>query len=81
MNLLPPDAAGADSVGNHGDTAVPAARLIETRPCEFDELNPGAMDLINHRDRQHPETWHFSAAEWAEFTAAVKAGRYDTAGG
>jgi hypothetical protein len=55
-----------------------AARLIDAVPCE--DGPPGAVDLIDRRHR-HAETWHFSAAEWAEFTAAVKAGKYDGAGG
>ena len=51
------------------------AGAIEAVPCE----PPGAVDLIDRRHR-HAETWHFTAAEWAEFTAAVKAGKYDAAG-
>jgi hypothetical protein len=66
------DAAGADA----GDGSAPAARLIDAVACE----PPGAVDLIDRRHRI-PETWHFTAAEWAEFVAAVKAGRYDGAGG
>jgi hypothetical protein len=62
------DAAGAVV----GDGAVPAARAIEAVPCS----PTGAVDL---RDSRHPKAdpLHFSAAEWAEFLAAVKAGRYD----
>ena len=68
------DAAGAGVVGNHGDAPVPVALLIVAESCEpF-----GAVDLIDRRHRI-PETWHFSAAEWAEFLAAVKAGKYDSA--
>jgi hypothetical protein len=65
------DAAGADV----GDGSASAAQRIVVKACE----PSGAVDLIDRRHRV-PETWHFSAAEWAEFLAAVKAGRYDSAG-
>jgi hypothetical protein len=67
------DAAGADGVGNHGDTAAPAALPIVAERCK----PPGAVDLVLTR---HGDRMHLSAAEWAEFTAAVKAGKYDAAG-
>jgi hypothetical protein len=70
MNLLPPDAAGAVEAG---DGAAPAALPIVAERCE----PPGAVDLVLTR---HGDRMHLSAAEWAEFTAAVKAGKYDEAG-
>jgi len=45
---------------------------IEAVPCShFD-----AVDLVDSR-YLHDERLHFSAAEWREFLAAVKAGRFD----
>jgi hypothetical protein len=44
----------------------------------------GAVDLLDDRyphddDRYpHDEVLHFSAAEWAEFLAEVKAGKFDS---
>lgn len=64
------DAPGADV----GDGSVPGAPAIEAVPCQ----PPGSVDLIDRRHRV-PETWHFQPAEWAEWLAAVKAGRYDGA--
>jgi hypothetical protein len=48
---------------------------IEAVPCS----HPGAVDL---RDSRYPdeEVLHFSAAEWREFVAAVKAGKLDGVG-
>ncbi len=45
---------------------------VEAVPCS----HPGAVDL---RDSRYPgaEVLHFSAAEWTEFLAAVKAGKFD----
>jgi hypothetical protein len=47
---------------------------IEAVPCS----HPGAVDL---RDSRYPdeEVLHFSAAEWREFVAAVKAGKLNHA--
>lgn len=39
----------------------------------------GAMDLLDDR-YPHDEVLHFSAAEWAEFLAEVKAGKFDSMG-
>ena len=64
------DAAGVDA----GDGSAPAALAIEAVPCS----PAGAVDLIDRR-HQVPETWHFQPAEWVEFLAAVKGGRYDSA--
>jgi hypothetical protein len=70
------DATGADVVGNHGDASVPAASPIEAVPCEHGP--PGSVDLIRPRLQ---ETWHFQPAEWVEFVAAVRDGKFDGAAG
>ncbi len=36
----------------------------------------GAVDLLDDR-YPHDDVLHFSAAEWAEFLAEVKAGKFD----
>lgn len=67
------DAAGADVVGNHGDADAPAAHPgISVVPCPG---HPHAVDVVGASSRYDPI--HLSAAEWQEFVAAVKAGRYD----
>jgi hypothetical protein len=38
----------------------------------------GAVDLLDDR-YPRDEVLHFSAAEWAEFLAEVKAGKFDSA--
>lgn len=40
----------------------------------------GAVDLLDDR-YPHDEVLHFSVTEWAEFLAAVKAGKFDSARG
>ena len=62
------DAAGADA----GDGSAPAALPIVVEQCE----PPGAVDLVLTR---HGDRMHLSPAEWVEFLAAVKSGRYDSA--
>lgn len=37
----------------------------------------GAVDLLDDR-YPHDEVLHFSAAEWVEFLAEVKAGKFDS---
>lgn len=39
--------------------------------------HPGAVDLADTRAQPGADPIHLSAAEWAEFVAAVKAGKYD----
>jgi hypothetical protein len=46
---------------------------IEVVPC----LHPGAVDLRSSNHLPGDEVLHASAAEWAEFIAAVKDGRFD----
>jgi hypothetical protein len=48
---------------------------IEAVPCS----HPGAVDLRDSRYAGE-EVLHFSAAEWAEFVAAVKSGQFDHVG-
>lgn len=57
-------------------TGPPGVPVITACPCKD---CPGAVDLT---DARHPEDGplHLSAAEWAEFRAAVKDGHYDTTG-
>lgn len=42
--------------------------------------HPGSVDLVDTRALPGADPIHLSAAEWAEFIAAVKAGAYDTPG-
>lgn len=46
---------------------------IEVVPC----LRPGAVDLRASQHLPGDEVLHCSAAEWAEFLAAVKSGKFD----
>ena len=46
---------------------------IEVEPCP----RPGAVDLRSSNHLPDDEVLHCSAAEWAEFIAAVKAGKFD----
>lgn len=49
---------------------------IEAVPCS----HPGAVDL---RDSRYPdaEVLHFAVAEWVDFIAAVKVGKFDGVAG
>ena len=46
---------------------------IEVVPCP----HPGAVDLRSSNHRPGDEVLHASAAEWAEFIAAIKEGNFD----
>lgn len=46
---------------------------IEVVPC----IHPGSVDLRSSNYSPGDEVLHCSAAEWAEFIAAVKTGKYD----
>ena len=46
---------------------------IEVVPC----VRPGAVDLRSSNHFPGDEVLHVSAAEWAEFIAAVKDGKFD----
>ena len=46
---------------------------IEVIPC----LHPDAVDLRSGNHLPGDEVLHVSAAEWAEFIAAVKDGKFD----
>lgn len=46
---------------------------IEVVPC----THPGAVDLRSSSHLPGDEVLHASAAEWAEFIATVKAGKFD----
>jgi hypothetical protein len=50
---------------------------IRAVPCQG---HPGCVDLIDDRypeDGPDGDVLHLTAAGWAEFVAAVKAGKYD----
>jgi hypothetical protein len=49
---------------------------IEAVPC----IHPGSVDLRSGNHSPGDEVLHCSAAEWAEFIAAVKTGEYDRLG-
>jgi hypothetical protein len=46
---------------------------LEAVPCP----HPGAVDLRSSNHLPGDEVLHCSAAEWGEFVAAVKAGKFD----
>lgn len=48
--------------------------MISAVPCTG---HPGAVDLVDSRAQPGADPIHLSAAEWAEFIAAAKAGKYD----
>lgn len=46
---------------------------IEVVPC----MHPGSVDIRNSNHAPDDEVLHCSAAEWVEFLASVKDGKYD----
>ncbi len=47
---------------------------IEVVPCDG---HRGCVDIIDSRGPEGGDPLHLTAAEWQEFLAAAKAGRYD----
>ena len=50
---------------------------IEVVPCPG---HSGCVDLVDSRTSADIDPLHVSMSEWAEFVAAIKAGRYDDVG-